>query len=84
MLHECQDVLQQTLITPCVLLHTAHCAPFSDAHDYSNNLHIFTWNLIHSFSIFSQRLLTEMDGLTQQNTTGMTHITIFSTDETLK
>ena len=27
------------------------------------SLQIFTWNLIHSFSIFSQRLLTAMDGL---------------------
>ena len=64
-LHECQDLLEQTLITPGVLLQTAHCASFSDGHDFSNSLHNFTWNLMHSFSIFSHRLLTEMDGLIQ-------------------
>jgi hypothetical protein len=45
--------------------YTAQCAPISDAHDFYNSLHIFLRNLMHSFSIFSQRMLTEMDGQSQ-------------------
>jgi len=44
-------------------LHTAHCAPIIDSHDFSNTLRIFLWNPMHSFSMFSQRLVTETDGL---------------------
>jgi hypothetical protein len=40
-LHEHQAVLQQTFITPHAILHTAQCAPISDAHDFYNSLPIF-------------------------------------------
>ena len=64
-LYECQDLLKYISITPRILLHTAQCAPISDTHDFSKSLHIFLWNLTHSCSILSQKLLTKMNGLSQ-------------------
>jgi hypothetical protein len=64
-LHERQALLQQTLINPHVLLHTAQCALISAAHDFYNSLHIFLWSLMHIFSIFSRRMLSEMDDQSQ-------------------